>query len=73
MSLLHIHSLNSCLLHILPGAYFWCQRVNITYVRSDHQVPTLILDKEKIQHQHLLSVVIFYLNVHIITHVTSNF
>ena len=73
MAFLYIHSLNSCHLHILPGTYFWCQRVNITYVRSDHQIPTLILQEEEIKHQHLLSVVIFCLNVHIITHITSNF
>ena len=38
MTVLCIHSLNSCLLHILPGIYFWCQRVNVTYMRSDHQI-----------------------------------
>jgi hypothetical protein len=36
-------------------------------------MPSLILQEEKIKHQHLLSVVIFCLNVHIIKHITSNF
>ena len=73
MAFLCIHSINSCLLHILPRIYFWCQRVNFTYMWSDHQIPTLNLQEEKIKHQHLLSVVIFCLNVHIMTHITSNF